>query len=335
MAIPVQSDFWGQIGTNGLESLLDGQLQPWGGGSSSAGIKPVHLAALKTCRSGMAEGWIWPQGCAHLAAAVVLLGDRAASQLPSHLLHLCGGPEVAGSCRSVSELSSRARQVPDKPGLPAGTEGFYCCQYEGKKDASSLFFQICGDIVQTVPECSLCQNKHHLQMLWFCKKPQEEKLSDLTFTRVQKAMCQQTTPSPRVQEFHHPWGFVGSSVVWGDKAQWGHHCWVLDMGTSDAHWPRLGCVPLPTPSSHPHLPELTLRFLLDFGKPFSAGGSALLPCGRLAAWFAPALIASGSSGKRSGILDKRAKSMLTHSDFTSSLSFRGDRSSFLPKGTKV
>lgn len=186
MAIPVQSDFWGQIGTNGLESLLDGQLQPWGGGSSSAGIKPVHLAALKMCRSGMAEGWIWPQGCAHLAAAVVLLGDRAACQLPSHLLHLCGGPEVAGSCRSVSELSSRARQVPDKPGLPAGTEGFYCCQYKGKKDASLLFFQICGDIVQTVPECSLCQNKHHLQMLWFCKKPQEEKLSDFTFTRVQK-----------------------------------------------------------------------------------------------------------------------------------------------------
>lgn len=34
MVIPVQSDCWDQVGTNGPESLLSGQLWPWGGGLS-------------------------------------------------------------------------------------------------------------------------------------------------------------------------------------------------------------------------------------------------------------------------------------------------------------
>lgn len=32
------------------------------------------LAARKVCRRGSVEGWMRPEGCAHLAAVIVLLG---------------------------------------------------------------------------------------------------------------------------------------------------------------------------------------------------------------------------------------------------------------------
>lgn len=201
-------------------------------------------------------------------------------------------------------------------------------------------------------QLSLCWSEHHFQMLRFWEKPQERKLcyyKGSAFVKARKGTRQQSKLSPRSCDPSRPGISSPPEIAFplrfgqslrgkqgkipalegqpGEDATIKHWSWVQAMIAShllEAPYP-LWSVPQ----------QLTLRFLLDFGKPFSAGGSALLPCGKLAAWFAPALMASGSSGKRSGILDKRAKSMLTHSDFTSSLSFRGDRSSFLPKGTRV
>lgn len=243
-----------------------------------------------------------------------------------------------------------------KQGLPARTEGLASCwQYEGKRWC--LFFFNTGSwycagwdkIADSCPfpeisipsicsgfERSLRRENYPIKKTVPSLKPGKPHGSS--------ECCLQGTVIPCGQYFHllgwhFPWELAGSYVASGDKSQlwsaspekapllstgWGHEWYLLPT-----------CWSLPTPPPPLIPPKLTLRFLLDFGKPFSAGGSALLPWGRLAAWFAPALMASGSSGKRSGILDKRAKSMLTHSDFTSSLSFRGDRSSFLPKGTRV
>lgn len=91
---------------------------------------------------------------------MVLLGDRSAHQLLTHFLHLCRSPEVAGGCRGVSEVSSRARQVPDKPGLSAGTEGFspIVVNMKGKRMFPLLFSRY------VVILCRLCQNVPYAKM---------------------------------------------------------------------------------------------------------------------------------------------------------------------------
>lgn len=350
MVIPVQSDFWGQIGTKRPESLLGGQFWPGSGRGFPLGTKK----------------WVWvgqKGGCEQRAVptpsivTVLLRRGQLMDYGPTPIAPRKNGVTRMWGNQNPEPVRSQvsANVSLTNPGLPAGNEGLASCwQSEGRKDVSSFTTHtvILYRLWQERRQLSLCWPEHHFQMLRFREKPQERKLcyyKGSAFTKARKGTRQQSKLSPRScdpsrpgisspPEMAFPLGFAQSlrgkqgqipalTGQPGEDAAIEHWTWVQAVLAShllEAPYP-LWSVPQ----------QLTLRFLLDFGKPFSAGGSALLPCGKLAAWFAPALMASGSSGKRSGILDKRAKSMLTHSDFTSSLSFRGDRSSFLPKGTRV
>lgn len=141
MAIPVQSDFWDQIGTNGSESLLGGQLWPWGGGGFLLGTSNSSESMWERQGRGVdVTRGLWPPGCCDGAA-----GEGATNGQHSHFytclraLRLKGAVGVQG--RQVAETGRSLRAHPPwSQGSLLGLKGLPLVDnLRGKKDTASSF----------------------------------------------------------------------------------------------------------------------------------------------------------------------------------------------------
>lgn len=144
--------------------------------------KVAHLVAPKMFRRGVAEGWMWPEGCARKGATWGL--DSSSGTLT--VLTLVWEPW------GKSRASCRARQV---------LLSWAACRDWGIRPLLSIWGgKDCSLFVSMQRYCADCVKK--ATYIPYAKLSSASK--NFALTKAQKAMCQQPTPSPTARGFITP-----------------------------------------------------------------------------------------------------------------------------------